>query len=134
MPDTRLLVMAAAVADFIPQPLAGEKVSRHDGPVQLTLTPAEDLLAGIAARRTPGQTLVGFALEAAGDLPDRALAKMQRKSVDAIVANPLETMDAATISATLMCADGRTFEAQPHMPKAAFARWLLDTLEQAFLA
>ena len=72
--------------------------------------------------------MVGFALEEAAVLEERAAAKMKRKQVDAIVANPLQTMDAADIQPVWMTAEGRP-ESGGRMSKAAFAGWLLDRVE-----
>jgi phosphopantothenoylcysteine decarboxylase/phosphopantothenate--cysteine ligase len=128
-PKADLLIMAAAVADFIPETAApGTKLSRHEGPIQLTLQPAPDLVAGVAASKRPDQRIVGFALEPAAELDTRARAKLVHKNLDAIVANPLETMDAECITATLIASDGKSTEAPVGMSKSAFAAWLLDRI------
>jgi len=122
-PDHDLLVMAAAVADYRPAgPLAG-KMRREDGPVVLRLEPTQDILAGLAAGRTQRQFVVGFALERPDELEASALAKLARKRADAIVANPIETMDASDVDAQVFLADG-TRRAPGRMPKPDFARWL----------
>ena len=58
-----VVVMAAAVADFRPKRSAGKKLSKEEGIPELVLEPTPDILAGLAARRRPGQLLVGFAAE-----------------------------------------------------------------------
>ncbi|HXP33744.1 MAG TPA: bifunctional phosphopantothenoylcysteine decarboxylase/phosphopantothenate--cysteine ligase CoaBC, partial [Acidimicrobiales bacterium] len=58
-----VVVMAAAVADFRPKRSAGTKMSKEEGIPELVLEPTPDILAGLAARRAPGQVLVGFAAE-----------------------------------------------------------------------
>lgn len=128
-PAADLLIMAAAVADFIPeQAAAGTKQSRRDGPIQVTLHPAPDLVAALAKTKRPDQAIVGFALESAATLAERATAKLARKGLDAIVANPLDTMEATTITATLIWADGQIDAAPPALPKDEFAAWLLDRI------
>ena len=60
---------------------------------------------------------------------DSAKVKLAAKGLAAIVANPLETMDATEIEATVIFADGRT--ARPpggRCLKEAFAVWLLDQI------
>jgi phosphopantothenoylcysteine decarboxylase/phosphopantothenate--cysteine ligase len=133
-PAADLLLMAAAVADFIPRPLAppGAKASRLDGCTQVHLDPAPDLLHAMATQRRPGQVLVGFALEAGAHRLEKAAAKLKRKGIDAIVANPLDTMDAPDILGSLLLADGEILSPSSVMAKDAFARWLLDQLERAF--
>ena len=54
---------------------------------ELALEPTPDVLAGLAAERTPGQTLVGFAAEHGGEFVQRARRKLERKGLDAIVVN-----------------------------------------------
>ena len=122
-PGHHLLVMAAAVADYRPARAPAGKLRREDGPIALELVPTEDILAGIAGSRAPGQYVVGFALERPEDLERSAAAKLARKRADAIVANPLETMDAPDVDASVLYADGSR-AAPGRMPKEDFARWL----------
>ncbi len=85
-PRADVLLMAAAPADFRPTRAAGEKMKRADG-LELALEPTEDILAGLAAARAEGQTIVGFAAEHGGDPLGRAREKRARKGVDMIVLN-----------------------------------------------
>ena len=128
-PGHTVLIMAAAVADYRPARTAGisEKRARGDGPWKLELEPTPDLLAEAAANARPDQVTVGFALGPAEGLLDRAREKLTAKHVDAIVANPLETMDADRIHATLLLGDGREIAA-PESSKAEFAVWLLEQI------
>ena len=132
-PAHDLLVMAAAVADFRPVriPDAPRKIRRSDGTHSLDLEPVPDLLAGLAELDHPGGTRVGFALEPAEDLLKAARAKLVRKDLHAIVANPLETMDSERILGTLLIRDGE--EARPpagSISKSAFAEWLIAQLAE----
>ncbi|HET7453728.1 MAG TPA: bifunctional phosphopantothenoylcysteine decarboxylase/phosphopantothenate--cysteine ligase CoaBC, partial [Thermoanaerobaculia bacterium] len=56
-----VLVMAAAVADFVPE-RAPRRLHRSDGPRSLSLSPGEDVLAGVAARKGD-RIVVAFAAE-----------------------------------------------------------------------
>lgn len=130
-PACDVLVMAAAVADYRPIPPAdpaATKLRRTGDRLTLELEPTPDLVAACAARRAPGQLIVGFALEPRDRLEASALDKLRRKGLDAVVANPLETMDAPTIDATLITPDDRRDTAGP-IPKADFATWLLDRID-----
>lgn len=123
-----VLVMAAAVSDYRPvRPLEG-KMRREAGAVTLALEPTEDILASLARDRTPGQYVVGFALERPEELDRSALDKLARKGADAIVANPLATMDAEDVEATVLLADGGRLSPGARMPKAAFAAWLAEAI------
>lgn len=130
--------MAAAVADYRPRPnpaMSGGKFRRTSAPLTLELEPTPDLLAGVASRRSPGQLLVGFALEPREELLASAKAKLERKKIDLVVGNPLETMDSDAIEAIVISRDGREARppgsnGTPAMPKGAFAGWLLDVIDQ----
>ena len=68
---------------------------------------------------------MGFALEEPAELDRSARDKLARKRADVIVANPLATMDASDVDATLYLRDGRVERpADRPMPKPAFAAWL----------
>lgn len=125
-PDCDILIMAAAVADFRPKsPLAASKMKR-DGPISLDLEPVEDLLAGLSNLSSPGQIRIGFALEDPAELIEQAGRKLHAKDLDAIVANPLSTMDSNSIEATLIHRDGRSEAPPGPTSKKEFARWLLE--------
>ena len=89
--DADVVVMAAAVADFAPKAPAAHKLKKSDGPPEVVLEPTPDILAGLGARRRPGQVLVGFAAETVRpggpDLGSYARAKLEQKGADLVVAN-----------------------------------------------
>ena len=78
--------MAAAPADFRAASAAEQKL-RRQGSLDLHLEPTEDILASLAARRSKGQTIVGFAAEHGGEAVERARDKLERKGADLIVLN-----------------------------------------------
>jgi phosphopantothenoylcysteine decarboxylase / phosphopantothenate---cysteine ligase len=82
-----VLVMAAAPADFRPKQAADQKIHREGGgELELDLEATEDILAALAGRRHPAQTIVGFAAETEAGV-ERAREKLERKGADAIVLN-----------------------------------------------
>ena len=85
-PTSDVIVMAAAVADFRPKVSSPDKIKKHDGIPELVLEPTPDILAGVAASRRAGQTIVGFAAETS-DLVSNATSKLQSKRLDIVVAN-----------------------------------------------
>ncbi len=134
-PRADVLVMAAAVADFRPKPhaaMAGGKFRRTSEGVTLELEPTPDLLAEVASTRRSGQFLVGFALEPRDEMLACGRAKLDRKGVDLVVANPLETMDSEGIEGVVLGPGG--FESRPlgqgALAKAEFADWLMDVVER----
>ncbi|GLJ79875.1 bifunctional phosphopantothenoylcysteine decarboxylase/phosphopantothenate--cysteine ligase CoaBC [Microbacterium imperiale] len=84
-----VVVMVAAVADYRAASVSERKLRKEDGPLEsIALVPNDDILAGLAAARRPGQTVVGFAAETADDdLLERARRKRERKGVDLLVVN-----------------------------------------------
>ncbi|MEM8834655.1 MAG: phosphopantothenoylcysteine decarboxylase [Planctomycetota bacterium] len=129
-----VLVMAAAVADYRPksdqnQDPSKTKLRREPGEMVLRLESTPDLLTGCAARRQSNQLLVGFALEPIERLESSARSKLERKGLDLIVANALETMDAPDVDARLY---GVIEDATGgKVAKEGFADWLLDRIERA---
>lgn len=88
-PQTHVLLMAAAPADFRAASPAEGKLQRSGG-LELSLEPTEDILAALSAKRREGQTIVGFAAEAAAskdEAVERARGKLERKGADLIVFN-----------------------------------------------
>ena len=80
-----VLVMAAAVADFVPERLP-RRLHRSEGPRSVSLAPGEDLLAGIAARKG-SRVVVAFAAESGDGQEERARRKLAAKNADWIVWN-----------------------------------------------
>ena len=123
-----ILIMAAAVADYRVAKVAGGKLKRA-GRLTLELEATEDLVAQCAASKRAGQKIIAFALEEAAALEGRAREKMHRKGMDAIVANPLETMEGGKIEAAVLTKDGRSLlSGEGTVEKEAFARWLVGRL------
>jgi phosphopantothenoylcysteine decarboxylase/phosphopantothenate--cysteine ligase len=123
--------MAAAPADFRPRQAAGEKIHREGtSGFELDLQATEDILAGLAARRRPGQTIVGFAAET-NDGIGRAREKLERKRADAIVLNDVSRAEIGFESAQneVVIVDR---EGEHHVPlasKEAVADAILDRVE-----
>lgn len=107
-PACDALVMAAAVGDFSPERRVEGKIPRSGGPVTVRLLPTEDVLAGVAAGKRPGQVVVAFAVEA----PPReraaakARAEMSAKGADFVVVNTPAAMGAADSDACILSPDG----------------------------
>ncbi len=134
LPDTDILIGAAAVADFRPAEPAGQKIKKTPGQVDLVvhLTRTPDILAEVAARRAEigrPQVVIGFAAETQ-DLLANAAAKLAAKKLDIIVANDVTEPGSGFGSddnrVTLLFADGRQ-EALPIMPKGEVAARVLES-------
>lgn len=130
-PRADILIMAAAVADYRPKPLAalsGGKFRRTSEKIMLELEPTQDLLAEVGATRRAEQLLVGFALEPREEMIESARRKIEKKNIDLCIANPLETIDAPEIEAVLVYRDGRIEPGPGRMKKEQFAVWFIAKL------
>lgn len=87
-PATRICIMNAAVADFTPKVVAGQKMKKQDQNLSIELKPTVDILQTLGAQKQHDQILVGFALET-NDGERYAIDKLQRKNLDLIVLNTL---------------------------------------------
>lgn len=130
-PSSHVLLMAAAPADFRAATVAGEKLSRTDAGLELHLQPTEDILAGLAASRHDGQTVVGFAAEHGKGGLDRARAKLERKGADLIVLNdvsdPSIGFESEENAVTLISREGD--DEVPRAPKDAIADAILARVD-----
>ncbi len=128
-----LLIMAAAVADYMPQHRTDGKIEKSDAPLTLNLLRTPDILAeiGLARGASPRPILVGFAAES-GDPTARARLKLRAKHADMIVANDISRADAGfdaeTNAVTLVTAEGE--EQIALAPKSQIAATVLDRAER----
>jgi phosphopantothenoylcysteine decarboxylase / phosphopantothenate---cysteine ligase len=130
--DADVLLMAAAVADFRPAEALADKIAKAGRDrLALELEPTEDVLTTLADRRTPGQTLVGFAAEHGEGAVERGREKLDRKGLDAVVVNDISRadigFDAPENEVTIV-----TAEEERHVPlrsKEAVAAAILDVVK-----
>lgn len=124
-----LLVMAAAPADFRLASAPQGKLERGSG-MNLELEPTEDILAGLASRKS-GQVVVGFAAEAGGD-EERARGKLRRKGVDLIVMNDISDPEIGfdSLENQVSLIDAEASVEVSRRTKPAVADALLDRVEQ----
>ncbi|MED1947469.1 MULTISPECIES: bifunctional phosphopantothenoylcysteine decarboxylase/phosphopantothenate--cysteine ligase CoaBC [Brevibacillus] len=85
LPHCDIVVKSAAVSDYRPKHVAEHKMKKGDGPLELALEKAPDILKTIGERKTK-QFVVGFAAETQNVL-QHAQSKLERKNLDMIVAN-----------------------------------------------
>jgi phosphopantothenoylcysteine decarboxylase / phosphopantothenate---cysteine ligase len=125
-----VVVMAAAVADFRPATVAERKLKKQAGVPEIVLEPTVDILAGLGARKRPGQTVVGFAAET-DQVRKNAAAKLVAKGADLIVANDVTAPGAGfehdTNQVVILDADGTEREV-PLADKRAVARAVFNAV------
>lgn len=129
-PACDLFIAVAAVADYRPRTTFPAKQKKLPGPVSLDLVPTVDILATLAARKRPGQTVVGFAAET-HDVETYARRKLTEKRLDWIVANDVSQpglgMNADDNAVLVLGADGTRRSFGP-APKFAVADFILAAL------
>jgi phosphopantothenoylcysteine decarboxylase/phosphopantothenate--cysteine ligase len=131
--DADAVVMAAAVADFRPQAVAGAKIKKGDTePEPLVLVRNPDVLAELCAHRPrTGQVIVGFAAEtgdAEHSVLDHGRAKLAKKRCDLLVVNEVgdgRAFGTPDNAAVVLGLDGSATEV-PNGPKTALAHVVWD--------
>lgn len=93
-----IAIAAAAVADYRPKTIAGQKIKKASDTLSLDLVRNKDILRSLGERKQ-NQFLVGFALETENEL-ENAKGKLKRKNLDAIVLNSLNDPGAGFGKAT----------------------------------
>jgi phosphopantothenoylcysteine decarboxylase/phosphopantothenate--cysteine ligase len=91
-----LLIMAAAVADYSPVNVSGEKIKRATtgDSLEISLRVNPDIVAAVAAKAkaiSPDVVIVAFAAESGSDLEALAKEKLKTKDCDFIVANSISS-------------------------------------------
>jgi phosphopantothenoylcysteine decarboxylase / phosphopantothenate---cysteine ligase len=129
-----VVVMAAAVADYMPERRVSQKVTKSEATLTLALKKTPDILGDLGRRRLTsgdGPLLIGFAAETE-DLVARATAKRERKHADLIVANDVSGPDAGfdvDANAVTIIGPGGA-ESVPLQSKARVAAVILDRVER----
>ena len=88
-PQSDLIFMAAAVADYTPVQYADDKIKKHDADMQIPLKRTQDILGYLGEHRKENQIICGFSMETR-DMLENSRAKLQKKRVDMICANNLK--------------------------------------------
>jgi phosphopantothenoylcysteine decarboxylase/phosphopantothenate--cysteine ligase len=128
-----VLVMAAAVADFRPIQAKDGKIKKEGRErMALELEPTADVLAGLAARKRPDQTIVGFAAEHGPDAVELGRTKLSAKKLDALVVNDVSRADVGFESqdneVTILTATGE--QQIQRAAKSSVAEAILDAVER----
>lgn len=129
LPETDILIKAAAVADYRPATVAEDKLKKSDGAMSIPLERTDDILGWVAQNRHPGLFVCGFSMETR-DMVANSQLKLQKKHLDMIVANNLKVVGAGfgadTNVVTILTPDG--IQELPLMGKDQVAGRLLDEI------
>ncbi|HEY3581595.1 MAG TPA: bifunctional phosphopantothenoylcysteine decarboxylase/phosphopantothenate--cysteine ligase CoaBC [Pyrinomonadaceae bacterium] len=126
-----VFIGAAAIADYRPAQRAAQKIKKSEESVMLTLERTPDVLANVAAARTNGLLVVGFAAETENVIAN-AREKLRSKKLDAIVANDVTRegsgFDSRTNAITILTARSNDAIELPTLSKTEAANRILDCI------
>ncbi|GAC1311767.1 MAG: bifunctional phosphopantothenoylcysteine decarboxylase/phosphopantothenate--cysteine ligase CoaBC [Mucilaginibacter sp.] len=86
--NAKACIMSAAVADYTPVHVAGQKIKKQSDNFSIEVKKTTDILSQLGAQKKPGQVLAGFALETNNE-EQNAIDKLKAKNLDFIVLNSL---------------------------------------------
>jgi phosphopantothenoylcysteine decarboxylase / phosphopantothenate---cysteine ligase len=126
-----VFIGAAAIVDYRPSQRAEQKIKKTEDSVTLTLERTPDVLANVAAARTNGMLVVGFAAETENVIAN-AREKLRSKKLDAIVANDVmrsdSGFDSRTNAITIITARNNDPVELPTLSKREAADRILDVI------
>ena len=129
--DASVFIGAAAIADYRPAQRAEQKIKKSEESITLTLERTPDVLSQVAASRTNGMLVIGFAAETE-NIVKNARDKLRSKKLDAIIANDVTRadsgFDAATNAITIITRDSNDPVERPVMSKTEAADRILDVI------
>ena len=111
----KIVIMAAAVADFRTKNVAESKIKKDESNNILELVATTDILEGILKNRQAHQFIVGFAAETGDsiEIENYAKRKFERKPVDLLVVNDVsegKVFGSLTNKAFFLCKGSNGFE------------------------
>jgi phosphopantothenoylcysteine decarboxylase/phosphopantothenate--cysteine ligase len=128
--DADVVLMAAAVADYAPEPVVGKR-PRSGGSWELTLHPTEDVLRALGESKN-GSVLVGFGAEEGEEGLERKRRMLADKHLDLVVFNDVSRadigFDAPDNEVVLIGASGERRVGKA--PKERIAAEILDEVEK----
>lgn len=124
-----IIVKAAAVADYRPVEVSGDKIKKQDGESSIPLARTADILQYLGEHKPAHQFLCGFSMETR-DMLKNSRKKLLKKHADLIVANNLKVSGAGfgtdTNVVTLITKDQET--TLPQLSKEETAARIFDRI------
>ncbi len=127
--DSDFVIKTAAVADYRPKTLHGQKMKKQEGDASLELERTADILHYLGTEKGR-QVLIGFAAET-NDVSHYAKSKLDRKNADYIIANDVTESQAGFESDTnkvTVFGKGDFEQSFELLPKQELARQLLKLI------
>ncbi|MCX7919837.1 MAG: bifunctional phosphopantothenoylcysteine decarboxylase/phosphopantothenate--cysteine ligase CoaBC [bacterium] len=128
-PQSQIVVMAAAVADFRPKKMSKRKVKKEIAELSIPLERTPDILAELGKRKG-NKILIGFAAES-DDIISNAQEKLKKKNLDFIVANDISQPGigfGSDTNAVILISRKGDVEEIPQMTKEEIAERILDKI------
>jgi phosphopantothenoylcysteine decarboxylase / phosphopantothenate---cysteine ligase len=130
--NASVFIGTAAIADYRPAERACEKIKKSEETLTLTLERTPDVLSQVAAARSNGMLVIGFAAETENVVAN-AIDKLNRKNLDAIVANDVTRSDSGfdttTNAITIITRNAAPVEL-PVLSKREVANRILDLIRE----
>jgi phosphopantothenoylcysteine decarboxylase / phosphopantothenate---cysteine ligase len=127
--DADVVIMSAAIADFVPAQVKKGKVKDSKSLKKMDLKPFPNILKELGEKKRAGQILIGFALETVDALA-YAKAKMEERNCDALVVNNPVAADSGFGKSRVQAALLR----RGSKAKPTLAEWDKDELAAAVVA
>lgn len=119
----------AAVADYTPATVSGQKIKKSTKTMSVDLVPTQDILAWVAAQ-THRPYCIGFAAESE-NVVEYARKKRLKKGIDVIIANHANSAIGADDNQVTIIDGAREIEL-PHLPKTELAAAIVDAVAHSY--
>ena len=133
LPESDVVIMAAAVADYTPDTYSDEKIKKSDSDMSISLKRTRDILKYAGENKRDKQVICGFSMETE-NLLENSRKKLEKKNCDIIAANSIKEKGAGfgtdTNIITLITKDS-VYELDK-MSKYDAANIILDRIKQIF--
>lgn len=126
--SAKVIVFAAAVADYTPVETKTEKMAKSNDDLVLKLKATPDIAKTLCANKTAQQVAIGFALQTS-DGEMNARRKLKDKNLNGIVLNTPATLGAPTGTFSFLALKTDQFEPWGCISKADCATRICQTLE-----
>lgn len=121
-----VLIMAAAVSDFMPKKYQEHKIKASEN-ITLELIKTPDILKDISKIKKPEQKIIGFALETE-NLINNAKEKLKKKNLDYIIANESSAIGSDYNRIIILNQKGEEIYASGLEEKSSIAKSILEKI------
>lgn len=119
----------AAVADYTPATVSGQKIKKSTETMSVDLVPTQDILAWVAAQ-IPRPYCIGFAAESE-NVVEYARKKRLKKAIDVIIANHANSAIGADDNQVTIIDGAREIEL-PRLPKTELAAAIVNAVAHSY--